>query len=70
MSRKYKDASLLNEFHEMEMTHDMAAQHDDGQLIDDNGAAASSNVSVNHTHHRESISSDGEEEIDTGNYRP
>ena len=49
----------------MEMSHDVGSNHQDTeQLIDDNGAAASSN-NVNY----DGASSD-EEEIDTGNYRP
>ena len=64
--RKYKDATLLNEFHEMEMSHDVDTDHrDTEQLIDDNGAAAASPGNVNY----DGVSSD-EEEIDTGNYRP
>jgi hypothetical protein len=70
--RKYKDATLLNEFHEMEMSHDINS--DTEQLIDDNGAAAtpSGTVVANSNHHQQQqadLSSD-EEEINTGNYRP
>ena len=55
----------------MEMTHDMDSHHDNEQLISDNGAAAASSGGVrNHIHLPEdSISSDGDEEIDTANYR-
>lgn len=62
--RKYKDATLLNEFHEMEMSHDVNSHR---AMIDDNGAAASSAV-VNS--HQQAEDSSDEEEVDTGNYRP
>lgn len=68
--RKYKDATLLNEFHEMEMNHDKNSHGVEvGQLMDDNGAAASSSFINSHRHQGEGLSSD-EEEIDTGSYRP
>lgn len=68
--RKYKDATLLNEFHELEMNHDMNSHGVKAdQLMDDNGAAASSSFINSHHHQEEGLSSD-EEEINTGSYRP
>ena len=70
--RKYKDATLLNEFHEMEMSHDISSHSDTEQLIDDNGAAATpTSVTVaNSNHQKQDYLSSDEEEINTGNYRP
>ena len=72
--RKYKDATLLNEFRKMEMSHDLDGHSDSEQLIDANGAAAtptSSTIVISDQDYQQEndISSD-EEEIDTGNYRP
>ena len=68
--RKYKDATLLNEFHEMEMSHDVNSHR--AELTDDNGAAASSSFVNSHLGPGggEGLSSDEEEEINTGSYRP